>query len=178
VSTFHTVTLEKFPGFFHSIFSSLDHTSFLAPLPITPLLITPFSVTTIQSLPHCTTKFDTFTMKPQFFAVLAALLSLCTATPLVETYGSYGSNCINFTISTPISAYCAPASQIPTSISFQTLTAFIDALGEIVFSDLVTGTYTTAATYCEPQVYNLSRANTLQFLVHGASYTKGCEYHF
>jgi hypothetical protein len=114
-------------------------------------------------------------MKSQFFAVLAVLLSFGIATPLVEKQGS---NCINFTISTPISSYCAPASQIPTSLSFQTLTAFINALGEIVFSDLVTGTYNTAATYCEPQVYNPSHENTLQFLVHGASYTKGCKYHF
>jgi hypothetical protein len=173
MSTFHNVTLEKFSS--NSIFSSLSHTSLSSsPLLVTPRSTTPLFITTIQSPPHCTTKVDTLTMKSQFFAVLATLLSLCTATPLVEKYSS---NCINFTISTPISAYCAPASQIPTSISFQTLTAFIDALGEIVFSDLVTGTYTTAATYCEPQVYNLSRANTLQFLVHGASYTKGCKYH-
>jgi hypothetical protein len=108
VSTFHTVTvtLENFsslPSIPHNI-PSLDHTS--------PLRHTSFdhtsSVPTIQSLPHCTTKVDTITMKSQFLAILAALLSFGIATPLVEKQGA---NCRNLTISVPISAYNAPESQ-------------------------------------------------------------------
>jgi hypothetical protein len=173
VSTFHTVTvtLENFsslPSIPHNI-PSLDHTS--------PLRHTSFdhtsSVPTIQSLPHCTTKVDTITMKSQFLAILAALLSFGIATPLVEKQGA---NCRNLTISVPISAYNAPESQIPTSLSEETLTAFFSALGEIVFSQLVTGTYDTSLIYCEPQGYNETREKTLQFFVHGATYTKGCKY--
>jgi hypothetical protein len=174
VSTFHTVTLGEnflpFPRIIPSQ-SHLDHTS---PLDHASFDHTSLSATTIQSLPpHYTTKVDTITMKSEFLAILAVLLSFGIATPLVEKQGS---NCRNFTIPVPISAYNAPAAQIPTSLSEETLTAFVSALGEIVFSHLVTGTYETSMIYCEPQGYNETRAKTLQFFVHGATYTKGCEY--
>jgi hypothetical protein len=117
-------------------------------------------------------------MRPQFLAILAvllSLLSLCGATPLVKEQSS---NCRNITISVPISAWNTPISEslVPTSISVASLLSLLNGLGALTFSYFVTGTYETAATYCEPQVYDPSRENTLQFLVHGATYTKSCKY--
>lgn len=46
-----------------------------------------------------------------------------------------------------------------------------DVVG-IVFDVLIQGTYTIAASYCEPEVHIPSRANALQLLVHGATYDR------
>lgn len=37
---------------------------------------------------------------------------------------------------------------------------------------MIQGTYTISGTYCEPEVQNATRANTIQFLAHPATYDR------
>lgn len=48
----------------------------------------------------------------------------------------------------------------------------LSSLVSLVFDVLVEGTFDIAASYCEPEVHIPSRANTLQLLVHGATYDR------
>ncbi|KAF2161610.1 hypothetical protein M409DRAFT_28004 [Zasmidium cellare ATCC 36951] len=57
--------------------------------------------------------------------------------------------------------------QLPSNISGLTLD-ILTALPKVQ----IQGTYQIAARYCEPEVKNSSRTNTLQLLVHGVTYTK------
>jgi hypothetical protein len=42
----------------------------------------------------------------------------------------------------------------------------------LVFDIPVQGTFHISASYCEPEVHIPSRVDTLQLLVHGATYTR------
>ena len=46
------------------------------------------------------------------------------------------------------------------------------AIVNLVFDVPVGGTFNTFARYCEPEVQVASRTNTLQLLVHGATYDR------
>jgi len=91
--------------------------------------------------------------------VMAGIASLVLSSPVavVERTDSEP-YCINITIPVTISAenYVLP----PTSpLTYR----------------LIQGAFNISARYCEPQVKDSSRADTLQFLVHGLTYTKNCK---
>jgi hypothetical protein len=52
------------------------------------------------------------------------------------------------------------------------VTNLLSTLSSLIFNNIVHGTFTIAGRYCEPESYNESRTNTLQFLLHGATYTR------
>jgi adenosylmethionine-8-amino-7-oxononanoate aminotransferase len=52
------------------------------------------------------------------------------------------------------------------------VTNLLSTLSSLIFNNIVHGTFTIAGRYCEPEIYNESRTNTLQFLLHGATYTR------
>lgn len=84
-----------------------------------------------------------------------------------------GPTCSN--ISLPVSIK-AKNLALPATLNASTLDSFINGVGSSGF-DLATnfidvkGTYSIAARFCAPEVYNASRANTLQLLVHGITQT-------
>lgn len=82
-----------------------------------------------------------------------------------------GPICQNITFPVTISSTNA---QLPADLdpSGPALESILTDLVGIVFDTLIEGTYTIAASYCEPEVHVPSRANTLQLLVHGATYDR------
>lgn len=95
-------------------------------------------------------------------------IHLGTGSPLLARHGPI---CQNITIPVTISSNNArfPADFSPTSITLDNL---VTNLGSWLFDVLVEGTFNIAGSYCEPEVHVPSRANTLQFLVHGATYDR------
>ncbi|KAH9216638.1 alpha/beta-hydrolase [Leptodontidium sp. 2 PMI_412] len=47
-----------------------------------------------------------------------------------------------------------------------------EIIANLMFNVSIHGSYNIAATFCEPEVYVPTRANTLQLLVHGATYAR------
>jgi hypothetical protein len=82
-----------------------------------------------------------------------------------------GPTCQNITFPVTVSSTNA---QLPTDLdpSGPVLESILTDVVGIVFDVLIQGTYTIAASYCEPEVHIPSRANTLQLLVHGATYDR------
>ena len=103
------------------------------------------------------------------------LCTLTTAVPLNASTNSTGPSCTTFTVPISVSALNA---NFPPDFTTSSLLSVVSAVGLVVFNSLVTDTYTISATYCEPEVIVESRRSTLQFLVHGATYTKKCEWIF
>lgn len=97
--------------------------------------------------------------------LLTLLTSLATSTPLEKREPT----CTDLTIPVTISANNALLGGI-------SLGGLLGSLLTIVFGLLVSGTFNINARYCEPEVFVASRQNTIQFLVHGLSYDKNCEY--
>jgi hypothetical protein len=93
---------------------------------------------------------------------------LATGSPLLTKRGP---TCQNITIPVTISSNNArfPADFSPTSVTLDNL---LTNVGSWVFDVLVEGTFNIAASYCEPEVHVPYRANTLQILVHGATYDR------
>lgn len=52
------------------------------------------------------------------------------------------------------------------------VTNTVSFLLSLLFDNLVQGQFNIAARYCEPENNVPSRANTLQFLLHGATYDR------
>lgn len=82
--------------------------------------------------------------------------------------------CSNITIPVTISSENA---NVPDGFSFGTPDA-AEVIANLKFNFSVQSTYNIAATFCEPEVFVPVRANTLQFLVHGATYTRSYVKHF
>jgi pimeloyl-ACP methyl ester carboxylesterase len=64
---------------------------------------------------------------------------------------------------------------LPSTLTSANLETFINGLGGSIFdlvTNLINGTYNIGARYCEPEVIIASRANTIQLLVHGITYTR------
>ena len=78
------------------------------------------------------------------------------------------------TIFIPVSVQARNA-HFPPDFTTPSLLSIVGALGAVVFDSLVTDTYTIVGTYCEPEVLVESRRETVQLLVHGATYTRSCE---
>lgn len=57
----------------------------------------------------------------------------------------------------------------------QSLGDLLGPASNLVFDQLVSGTYNIAARYCEPEVFVPGRENTLQLLVHGALADRDCK---
>ena len=107
--------------------------------------------------------------------LLATSLVLSVATPpqLLKREPT----CYNVTFPVTISV---ESGNLPSLATFQALGLIAwleDVALDLVFDVPATGTYTIAARYCEPEVYVESRYFTLQFLVHGLTYTRNCEDH-
>ena len=52
------------------------------------------------------------------------------------------------------------------------VTNTLSFLVSLLFDELVQGTFQIAGRYCEPENHVSNRANTLQFLLHGATYNR------
>lgn len=80
-------------------------------------------------------------------------------------------SCQNITFPVTITSTNA---QLPTDLNpaGPVLESILTDVVGIVFDVLIQGTYSIAASYCEPEVHIPSRANTLQLLVHGATYDR------
>lgn len=108
----------------------------------------------------------------QIFRCLAlAILCLVILAACSPSSTQDGPNCQNLTIPVTISSNNAhfPADFTPNDIVLESL---LSSAGNLVFDLLIEGTFNISASYCEPEVYVQSRASTLQFLVHGAVYTR------
>jgi len=81
-------------------------------------------------------------------------------------------NCQNITI--PVSA-AANNAALPDTLTYLTLSTLLGSLDALIFDTLISGDFNISATYCAPTVNIPSRANTLQFLVHGITYTRSCK---
>jgi hypothetical protein len=104
----------------------------------------------------------------QALALSLFYLELAKSSPLVTKREP---TCQNITFPVTISANNA---QLPTNID-PTSTVLESLLSNLVgwtFDNLVEGTFEIAASYCEPEVHIPSRVNTLQLLVHGATYNR------
>lgn len=55
------------------------------------------------------------------------------------------------------------------------LRGILNPLPSNLFDEVVSGTFSIGATYCEPLNTVPGRENTLQILVHGISYTRACK---
>jgi hypothetical protein len=97
--------------------------------------------------------------------------SLATPAPLFKREPT----CYNITFPVTISAENADLPSLSTLQALGPVAWLADIVLDVLFDIPATGTYTIAARYCEPEVYNASRHDTLQFLVHGLSYTRNCE---
>lgn len=111
--------------------------------------------------------------------VLFILFTFVSTSPVEEREP----NCFEVVIPVDISAENALLPSAYTINDFvSTLTYLSDGflgrlLGILGFSSLfswgtIQNTYNIAGRYCEPEVYNASRANTLQLLAHPATYDR------
>lgn len=104
----------------------------------------------------------------QALALSALSVGPAVSSPLVTKREP---NCQNISFPVTISSYNA---QLPTNID-PTSTVIESLLTSLVgwtFDVLVEGTFEIAGSYCEPEVQIPSRTNTLQLLVHGATYDR------
>lgn len=97
------------------------------------------------------------------FVTFLTLLHLILAAPTCTT------------LSIPISVQARNA-HFPADFTTTSLLSIVGALGAVVFDSLITDTYTIVGTYCEPEVLVESRKETIQLLVHGATYTRSCQF--
>jgi hypothetical protein len=120
---------------------------------------------------------------------LLSLLSPSASIPLKER----GPTCTDITIPVPISAFFISAknANLTGLILGNGLTIRTDgsidggigaALGQIfskpvnlVYDQAIQGTWNVAGRYCEPQVFNASRQNTLQIMFHDVVHNKECK---
>ena len=103
------------------------------------------------------------------FSVLALFL-LSSANPIKShLFEKRGPTCYNLTIPTTISASNA---NISPNLDVSNADSFADALANLVFDVAVVGQFCIFARYCEPEIQNVDRSNTLQILVHGATYDR------
>lgn len=86
-----------------------------------------------------------------------------------------GPTCYNITIPVKVSYTNQKLSPL-TDLSEQGIQQYL-AAAAITPALYITGsgTYSISARYCEPEVQIASRKNTLQFLVHGLTYTRNCK---
>lgn len=80
--------------------------------------------------------------------------------------------CTDFTMPVAASAMLTAS---PVEIDPANPLTLLSAVGLGLFDHLVSGTFTIAGVYCEPENYVASRSNTLQLLVHGVTYTRSCK---
>jgi hypothetical protein len=105
--------------------------------------------------------FSTITHK---CLILSLFLHLAISSPLSKR----GPTCNDIVIPVTFSAMNA---RIPAGITLDP-SSILNAIAALVFDLPISGTYDIAARYCEPEVVVASRTNTLQLLVHGATYTR------
>ena len=67
--------------------------------------------------------------------------------------------------------FSATNAVIPPGFTLSPLT-ILSTVASLVFDATVSSTYNIAARYCEPTTMITSRQDTLQLLVHGATYTR------
>ncbi|KAJ3485111.1 hypothetical protein NLG97_g6887 [Lecanicillium saksenae] len=109
--------------------------------------------------------------------MLFSLLAAYAAAASVQRTSANGV-CTDFAISVEVTAENYDLSALPGFLSnpaaLLTSTTLVSLLQNLVFSKIpVSGTETVAGTYCEPSnKSNATRLDTLQLLVHGASYTR------
>jgi hypothetical protein len=106
-----------------------------------------------------------------FIAML--LLPLSTSSPTMQSVTERQPNCMDVVIPIKVSATCikmAPSTTFEQAVNL--VTNPLSSLVSLLFDSLVQGTFDIAGTYCEPQNQVPSRSNTLQFLLHGATYDR------
>lgn len=96
---------------------------------------------------------------------LSILSQSAICSPLVKREPT----CQNIVI--PVAASAENLS-IPSNFSLDPETLLSQILGLLFSLFIPTTTFNIAARYCEPEVQVASRANTLQLLVHGATYDR------
>lgn len=99
----------------------------------------------------------------------AFYVGLARSSPLLSKRGP---SCQNITI--PITISSNHSARVPSNLglSIPAIETLLSSLVGLVFDALVEGTFNIRASYCEPEVHIPSRANTLQLLVHGATYDR------
>ena len=101
---------------------------------------------------------------PALILFLLVYVTICS--PIEQA--RHEPRCSNITIPVTISSENA---DLPSGFSFDTPDA-AEVVTNLKFNVSIHSTYNIAATFCEPKVFVQTRANTLQFLVHGATYTR------
>ena len=125
-----------------------------------------FAPPNFQSSPtyqHLQRKFSTAKMFFTVFVTFLTLLHHILAAPTCTT------------LSIPVSISARNA-HFPPDFTTTSLLSIVGALGAVIFDSLITDTYTIVGTYCEPEVLVESRRETVQLLVHGATYTRSCQF--
>jgi hypothetical protein len=101
---------------------------------------------------------------PALILFLLVYITICS--PIEQA--RHEPRCSNITIPVTISSKNA---DLPSGFSFGTPDA-AEVVTKLKFNVSIHSTYNIAATFCEPEVFVPTRVNTLQFLVHGATYTR------
>jgi len=97
-----------------------------------------------------------------------ALIFLSITHPAISTpvdYSHPGPTCTEVVFPVTIAALNSPLTGLDLANPLGSIT-------EILFVLPVAGTFNISARYCEPEVVVESRKNTLQLLVHGATYDR------
>ena len=98
--------------------------------------------------------------------ILVHLAYVTICSPIEQTRSE--PRCSNITIPVTISSNNA---DLPSGFSLVAPDA-AEVVTNLKFNVSIHSTYNIAATFCEPEVFVPTRVNTLQFLVHGATYTR------
>ncbi|RKF53520.1 putative ctr copper transporter family protein [Erysiphe neolycopersici] len=87
---------------------------------------------------------------------------------------SRGPSCSEFKIPIQVNSvnfYISPSVNSTAALN-STMHNILSGLTSLVSNVTVSSTYNISARFCEPEVRNSSRSNTIQLLVHGITYTK------
>ena len=116
-------------------------------------------------------------------ALIGVVLQLSTCVPAesLTTRQNQYPNCLDVVIPVTIKAdgislaagsTFQQALQRATQINADLVNNLLGSIFSLIFDLLIQGTFEIAGTYCEPAVSVPSRANTLQVLLHGATYDR------
>ncbi|PMD40183.1 alpha/beta-hydrolase [Hyaloscypha variabilis F] len=105
--------------------------------------------------------------------LLFVLLGAAVSSPINKSRQAVPPGCVDFTIT--ISAW-ADNTALPVGLTLSNAFLLLNPLVFEVTSQLASGTFDVAATYCPPVDHVEGREETLQVLIHGATYTR--EYWF
>lgn len=125
-----------------------------------------------QIIPRSPKTFSYYTMLLAFVPAILGLASTVHGSSIEQRKAPVCNDQVSITVSAS-----APNLAIPASFNLSQInsTADAQAFASQVYNTpttISTGTYTIRGRFCEPAVYNASRQNTLQVLVHGIAETR------